>query len=138
MLGFPYHKFNTEFIYDIASGYMRGALLSWVSRPLFHLHARLCAVMGFQNPELFSAGASRQHHALGEAEAHLAWGQIGYHHRQFAFELFGRIGGLDAGKDVAGLLLADVEGQLQQLVGPFDMVGLDPSATSPAGQPRPN
>lgn len=50
MLGFLYHKFNTEFIYDIASDYMRHALFQWIPLPLFYLHAGLRAVIGFQNP----------------------------------------------------------------------------------------
>jgi hypothetical protein len=38
--------------------------------------------------------------------------------------LLGSVGALDAGEHVA-LLVADVQGQAQQLVGAFDVLGLD-------------
>ncbi len=67
--------------------------------------------------------AGRQHHTLGNPEAHLARRQVGDHHRQSAFQRLRGVGGADAGEDVAGLA-ADIQRQAQQLVGPLDILGL--------------
>mmetsp|Transcript_31905 Transcript_31905/g.74920 ORF Transcript_31905/g.74920 Transcript_31905/m.74920 type:complete len:389 (-) Transcript_31905:1741-2907(-) len=69
--------------------------------------------------------AGGQHHALAEAELHLARREVGDHDGQLAFEVGGLVGGLDAAEDIAGLALADVKRQAQQLVGAFDVLGLD-------------
>src|SRR5688572_3415456 len=65
---------------------------------------------------------SGEDHPLGNAEFHLSRRQIGHHHRQPPFELLRGIGGLDAGEHGARRA-AQIEGQLEQLVGPFDRFG---------------
>ncbi len=55
---------------------------------------------------------------------HFARGEVGDHDRQAAVQIFRFIGRLDAGEDIAGFA-ADIQGQLQEFVGAFDMFGLD-------------
>jgi hypothetical protein len=52
-------------------------------------------------------------------------GQAGNHDGQFALEFFRFAGGLDAGEDVTGFAIADIQRQLQQFPGTFDVVGFD-------------
>ena len=47
---------------------------------LFNAHSRLRPVIGVQYKQLAATRASSQHHALGDAEAHLARGKVGDHH----------------------------------------------------------
>src|SRR5450432_431038 len=68
---------------------------------------------------------SGKHHAFTEAELHLAWRQVGDDYGEFADELFGRIGRLDAAEDGAMGRLADVERQAQQLRRAFDFFAGD-------------
>src|SRR5882672_11101511 len=91
---------------------------------LFYAHAGFRPGVGGneENPGL-PLGGRGQHHPLGDAELHLARGEIGHHHRQAAFELLGGIGGLDPGENGARAL-AEIEGQLEELVGSLDHLGL--------------
>ena len=69
---------------------------------------------------IVAAGA--QHHALRHTEAHLARREVGDHHHQPAGELFGPVGGADAGEHRA-LLVAQIQRQAQQLVGALHQLG---------------
>ena len=65
-----------------------------------------------------------EHHALGDAEFHLARGEVGDHHREPALELLRVVGGLDA-REHGFRRAAEVERELQQLVRAFDRLGVD-------------
>src|SRR5450830_2074486 len=85
---------------------------------------RLGAAVRAQQVDFFTARAGRHHHALGNTELHFPWLEVGDHHGQATIELgWVRICTLDPGEHVA-LLVADVEGQAQQLVGTFHGFGL--------------
>src|SRR5258706_5518474 len=91
---------------------------------LFYAHAGFGPrVMGNEEYPRFPLGGRRQHHPLGDAELHLARGEVGHHHRQAPFQLLGGVGGLDPGEDGARAL-AQIEGQLEELVGSLDRLGL--------------
>src|SRR5690606_34499575 len=49
---------------------------AWCS---LYFHARLRALIRLKNEQLLPPGTGRQHHALGNAEAHLARRKIGNH-----------------------------------------------------------
>ena len=89
---------------------------------LFDLHAGFGAGVGAEDEEVLATGTGGEHHAFGDAKAHLARGEVGNHKGEAALEVFGAVGGFDAGKDVAGLA-AQVEGELYQFVGAFDRAG---------------
>src|SRR5690606_13586813 len=91
---------------------------------LFHPHPRLRALIWLKDEDVLSARTGGEHHALGDAEAHLARRKVGDHHREAAFQRGGFVGALDAGEHVARLA-ADVQRQPQQLVGAFHWLGLD-------------
>ena len=65
-----------------------------------------------------------EHHAFGHAELHLARGEVGDHHGEAAHECRRVVGGLDAGEHRARVG-AEIERELQQLVGALDMLGGD-------------
>ena len=62
---------------------------------------------------------------FGDAEAHLARGEVGDHDRHAAFELLGLVGACNAGEDVAGAAFAQIEREAQKLRGAFDGLALD-------------
>jgi hypothetical protein len=74
------------------------------------------AFVGFQDEQVLAARTGRQHHALRGAEAHLARFQVGHHDGQAAGQAGRVVGRADAGEHGAGPV-ADVERQLEQLVG---------------------
>src|ERR1041385_3513318 len=71
-----------------------------------------------------AAVARREHHALRLAETHLARREVRDQHGEPANELLGRISGANPGEDRA-LVEADVERELQELVGVGHELGLD-------------
>ena len=74
--------------------------------------------------DFLATRAGGQHHAFGNAEFHLARGQVGDIEGQATFQCARvRVGTLDAGEDVA-LGAAQIEGQAQQFVGTFNKFGL--------------
>ena len=81
--------------------------------------AGLCAFIGLQHVDarlrLLIAMAGGQHHAFGHTKFHFAWREVGHQHGELAGELLGCVGAGNAGKDVAGLALARVQRQAQQL-----------------------
>jgi hypothetical protein len=54
-------------------------IIKWLYK-LFNAHSRFCPVVGVQYKQLAATRASSQHHALGDAKAHLARGKVGDHH----------------------------------------------------------
>ncbi len=72
----------------------------------------------------FAGGvAGGKDHAFRNAEAHLARGKVGDDDDVFADKVFGFVGALDAGEDLAGLGFAYVCRHLEELVGAFDGFG---------------
>ena len=84
--------------------------------------------MGLQKEEaerLVFSVARREHHAFGDAETHLARGEVRDHDRVAADEIRGLVGALDPGEDVAGAAFAEVERQLQELRRTIDLLAVD-------------
>ena len=85
--------------------------------------------MGFQQKDLVSFSAG-QNHALGQAELHLPWFQVGHHNSVHANQFLWVIGGLDAGEHGTGFLFAggiwsQAKGQFQKLVSAFNVFSVD-------------
>src|SRR5688500_8525932 len=91
-------------------------------RGLFYAHAGLRSRVrrNEENPRSVARGG--EHHSFRNAELHLARREVRDQHRQTAFELLGGVGGLDAGEHRARGV-AQVQCQLEQLVGAFDGLG---------------
>jgi hypothetical protein len=99
-----------------------------LKRGLLDAHAGLGAGVGREQEDaggLAVGVGGGQDHALGEAELHLARRQVGDHHRQPADQRRRIVGRLDAGEDLPRAERADVEQQADELVGAFDLRGLD-------------
>ena len=47
-------------------------------------HSRLCASMGFQQPDFLATWARRENHAFGQAKFHLARLEVSYDNGQHA------------------------------------------------------
>ena len=92
------------------------------ARPLFHAHPWLCAGVGRKNPKFFSSRAGGQHHAIGKAEFHFARCEICDHHCESAFERFRIVSQANAGEDIARLAVAEIDRELQELVGALDII----------------
>src|SRR5688572_10318101 len=84
----------------------------------FYAHAGLCSGIGGNEKNARFVSRGGEDHAFRDAELHLARRQVRHHYREPAFQLFRRIGGFDAGEHGARAV-ADVEGELEQLVRPF-------------------
>ena len=93
----------------------------------FDAHAGLCAVVGSEQENAGTVARCGEHHALGQAEFHLARRQVGDHRRQAADQVFRAIRRLDAGEHGARPIVADVERELEQFVGAVDVLGVDDS-----------
>ena len=86
---------------------------------LFYAHARFRSRL--QSGEEYSRCRAAvawlrrggEHHPFGDAEAHLARGQVGDHHGVASLELLGRVRGLDAG-EYRSRLAAEVQRELQK------------------------
>src|SRR5690606_36733858 len=86
-----------------------------------HRHSGLRAFVDVQQGQRAAIEAGRQDHALADAEAHLARGQVGDEHDVAADQpLRLAIAGADAGEDLALAELAGVEQEAQQLVRAVD------------------
>ena len=71
--------------------------------------------------EFRGVGAGGEHHAFGDAEAHLAGLEVGEDHDKFAVEHRGvGVRSADAREDVARAEWAEAECELEQLVGAFN------------------
>src|SRR6056297_3626214 len=87
-----------------------------------HSHARLGAAVRAEQIGPTIAPAGSQHHAFGQAEAHLARGQVGDHDRQPSVQFSRFVVAANAGKDLARFT-AEVEFETKQLVGALDQFG---------------
>ena len=83
-----------------------------------------CAPLSGASRKIPAFAGRREHHAFGHAELHLARLEVRDHQRHAPEQLLGRVRGPDAGEHRA-LALAEVERELQQLVGAFDGFGGD-------------
>ena len=90
---------------------------------LFNAHPRLCTTVRRQQewPAAFVAGCAD--HTLRQTKLHLARGQVGNHDGEPANQCFRGVSGFDAGEYGAGFV-AQIEGQLEQFVGAFNMFGV--------------
>src|SRR5471032_1421627 len=106
----------------VVSGTAAGSVYG---KALLDALTRLGAAVRAQQVDLFAARTGCHHHAFGDPEAHFARFEVGDHHGQATFKLGRvRVGALDPGEHVA-LLVTDVQGQAQQLVGTFHGFGLE-------------
>src|SRR5688572_3930376 len=113
---------HTSVRLELSINCLRRNAARWPRSDLFYAHAgfRSGVRRNEENARSFAGGG--EDHALGDAELHLARCKIGHHHRQPALEPVGRVGRLDAGEHGA-LAIAQVERQLDQLVGAVDRLG---------------
>ena len=72
---------------------------------LFDSHSRLRAVIRAEDKQAGRLAGSRQHHALRQAELHLARREIGDHHRHATLQLFRIVNRLDAERYRSPMLL---------------------------------
>ena len=84
--------------------------------------------MRFEDEEaeslVFGVGGG-EHHPFGNTKAHLARREVRDHDRELALQVFGLVGALDAGEDVAGSAFTEVKREAQELRRTFDFVALD-------------
>src|ERR1700680_1441936 len=92
------------------------ALTAWARRS-FDAHAGQGAGIGCEQEDTGAVSGGGKHHSLGKSELHLAWRQIRDHRGKTSDEILGLVRRLDAGEDRAAAPIADIQSQLQQLVG---------------------
>ena len=91
-------------------------------------HAGDCTGVGREDKEpksLVICIRSREDHAFGNAKAHLPGSKIGDHDDQTALKVFGFVGALNARENIAGFAFANIQCELQQLGGAFNLLALD-------------
>ena len=86
--------------------------------------AGLSAGIGGEDEDFRAARAGSKDHAFGGAElAHFACGEVGADDDEAVDEAVGGVGILDAGEDGTPAEVAEVDGELHELVGFFDRLG---------------
>src|SRR5688572_16842169 len=95
-------------------------------RELFYAHAGLRPRVGANEENPRPVARRGEHHSLRNAEFHLARREIRDDHGQAALELLGAVGGLDA-REHRACGAAQIQGELEQLVGALDVLGMDDS-----------